>query len=287
VDELVEKKSGLKDTSTKRNSISNGTHHCYLCRHWQVNYYDQFFINMDDNMTHLYTRKNLMAMAFIAAGMATSGAALAKQPNLTFVEIGYGQTDIDSALDDDFKGLTSASSIEFGDNWYMPVSYFFQSAEQSEPFGFDDGTFSAVGESELELDISELKIGIGYKFPMASNSLITVDVNYFRLEAKAKVRESIRQFENGELVFSDSFTTSNSEKDDGASVRALYRNLVNDSFQFNLGLEYSVARINGENLNDTAFIAEGLYHFNENYSIKLGVTSGDDTSYGLSGRYSF
>jgi hypothetical protein len=238
-------------------------------------------------MKPTYNRKNLIALAFVTAGIATSGAAFAEQPNLTFVEAGYGQTDIDGALDDDFKGLTFASSIEFGDNWYMPISYFSQSADQSEPFAFLEGNFRAEGQSEIDLDISEVKIGVGYKFPMSSNSLITVDVNYFRIEAKAKISESIREFQNDELVFSDSFSTSNSEKDDGASVRALYRNLLNESFQFNLGLEYSVARIDGDNVNDTAFIAEGLYHFNENYSIKLGVKSGDDTSYGLSGRYSF
>ena len=98
---------------------------------------------------------------------------------------------------------------------------------------------------------------------------------------------SVRIFQDGELAFADDFSESDSETEDGFSARVIYRNLLTESFQFNLGIQHSVIRIDSETTSDTAGIIEGLYHFNEELSVKLSGTIGEDQLLVASVRYSF
>lgn len=235
-------------------------------------------------MKNLKYSKTLISVALFCA----SSIAAANQPNLSYVELGYGQTKVDDFLDDDsFSGFNVGASFEVNENWYVPVSYYLHTADDTESLFFEDTSFRQEGEVKTTVDFSQLSIGLGYQLPVTDNAVVTFDVNYLQLKAKVKGSGSVRIFQDGELAFADDFSESDSETEDGFSARVIYRNLLTESFQFNLGIQHSVIRIDSETTSDTAGIIEGLYHFNEELSVKLSGTIGEDQLLVASVRYSF
>ncbi len=235
-------------------------------------------------MKNLKHTKTLISLALLCA----SGIAAANQPNLSFVELGYGQTKVDDFFDDEsFSGFNLGASFELNESWYVPVSYYLHTGENTEDISFEDTGFRQEGNIKTSLDFSQLSIGLGYQFSVADNAIMTVDVNYLQLKAKVKGSVNVQGFQDGELVFAEDFSESDSETEDGFSARAIYRNSFTDNVQFNLGIQHSVIRIDSETTSDTAGIIEGLYHFNEQLSIKLSGTIGEDQLLVASARYSF
>lgn len=235
-------------------------------------------------MKNLKYSKTLISLALLCA----SGIAAANQPNLSFVELGYGQTKVDDFIEDDsFSGFNLGASFELNESWYVPVSYYLHTAEDTENLFFEDTSFRQEGNIKTSVDFSQFSIGLGYQFSVADNAILTVDVNYLQLKAKVKGSVNVQGFQDGELVFAEDYSESNSETENGFSARAIYRNSLTENFQFNLGIQHSVIRIDSETISDTAGIIEGLYHFNEELSVKLSGTIGEDQLLVASVRYSF
>jgi hypothetical protein len=235
-------------------------------------------------LKNLKHAKTLIAAALLCA----SGIAAANQPNLSFVELGYGQTKVDDFFEDDsFSGFNFGASFELNESWYVPISYYSHTADDTENLFFEGDGFRQEGRIKTSVDFSQLSIGLGYQFSVTDNAIVTVDVNYLQLKAKVKGSGNIRFFQDNELVAADDFSESDSETEDGFSARVIYRNLLTESFQFNLGIQQSVIRIDSETTSDTAGIIEGLYHFNDALSLKLSATIGEDQLLVASARYSF
>jgi len=228
--------------------------------------------------------KTLISLALLCA----SGAAAANQPNLSFVELGYGQTKVDDLFEDDsLSGFNIGASFELNESWYVPVSYYTHTVDNTEDISFEDTGFRQDGTIKTTLDFSQFSIGLGYQFLLTDNAIMTVDVNYLQLKAKVKGSVNVQGFQDGELVFAENYSESDSETENGFSARAIYRNSLTDNIQFNLGIQHSVIRIDSETTSDTAVIIEGLYHFNDAFSLKLSGTIGEDQLLVASARYSF
>lgn len=221
-----------------------------------------------------------------------SQPAFAAKPNLSFAELGYGQTKIEGVLSDDsFSGLNFAVSFELNEDWYMPINYFKHSADDTATFSqsYTDGVnvFQEDFNELFEVDYSEFSIGLGYIFSLDDSSMITADISYLKIKADVATTVNIRTTSPTmpEMLFTDRFSAS--ESDNGVSSRVMYRNMVNDAFQFNAGLQVKVARINSETESNSSAIAEGIYHINENLGLKLSASLGDDDAIVGSVRYSF
>jgi|GEM_PF-2982844 len=243
-----------------------------------------FNINQDGTLKNLKHTKTLISLALLCA----SGIATANQPNLSFVELGYGQTKVDDFFEDDsFSGFNLGASFELNEDWYVPVSYYLHTGENTENVFLEDTGFRQEINMKTSVDFSLLSIGLGHQFSVADNAILTVDVNYLQVKAKVKGSGNVIFSQDGELVFGEDFSTSASETEDGLSARAIYRNSFTDNVQFNLGIQHSVIRIDSETTSDTAGIIEGLYHFNDAFSLKLSATIGEDQLLVASARYSF
>lgn len=233
----------------------------------------------------------LYAAALLSLGVV-SQAAFAQQPTLSFVELGYGQTKIEDVFSEDrFSGLNLSASFELTEDWYLPINYFKHSADDTATFSqsYTDGVnvFQEDFDEKFEVDYSEFSIGLGYLFRLGDSSMFTADISYLKVEAEVATTVNIRTTSPTvpETLFTDRFSAS--ESDDGLSSRLMYRKRVNDAFQFNAGLHLKVARINSETESNSSVIAEGLYHINENFALKLAASLGDDDAMIGSVRYSF
>jgi hypothetical protein len=117
--------------------------------------------------------------------------------------------------------------------------------------------------------------------------MFTADISYLKIKAEIETTVNISTTSPTapDTFFTDRFSAS--ESDDGLSSRVMYRKRVNDAFQFNAGLHLKVARINSETESNSSVVAEGLYHINENFALKLAASLGDDDAIVGSVRYSF
>jgi hypothetical protein len=223
---------------------------------------------------------------------AVSQPAFSQLPNLSFVEVGYGQTKVEDVFSEDrFSGLNLAASFELTEEWYLPITYFKHGADDTDTFSqsYTDGVnvFQENFDEKFEVDYSEFSIGIGYIFRLDDSSMFTADISYLKIKAEIETTVDITTTSPTapDTFFTDRFSAS--ESDDGLSSRVMYRKRVNDAFQFNAGLHLKVARINSETESNSSVVAEGLYHINENFGLKLSASLGDDDAIVGSVRYSF
>jgi hypothetical protein len=235
----------------------------------------------------------LYVAALLSLGVV-SQAAFAQQPTLSFVELGYGQTKIEDVFSKDrFSGLNLSASFELTEDWYLPINYFKHSADDTTTFSqsYLDGIGNVIQEEfneKFEVDYSEVSIGVGYMFKLDDSSMVTADISYLKFEVEIENTINVLRTSSSsepDATFTDRFSAS--ESDDGLSSRLMYRKRVNDAFQFNAGLHLKVARINSETESNSSVIAEGLYHINENFALKLAASLGDDDAMIGSVRYSF
>lgn len=220
----------------------------------------------------------------------TCANSYAAQPNLNFVEVGYGQTKVEDLIEDDsFKGFNLAASFEVSDSWYVPMSYYKHSGSSTERFSneFNSGSIVEMFDSKTNIDFSELTVGLGYQFSLGDTSIVSVDVSYLKIKAEVNAKFNYIVLENGVPIDGATGDEDFSESDNGVLTRVMYRNLINDNLQLNLGLRHKAARINSETTTETSGIIEGIYHIDERFSIKLAGIVADEQSIVASARYSF
>ena len=197
-------------------------------------------------------------MMMCALLLVSTHAAKAKQPNLSFVEIGYKQVDspeIDFGPGE-FSGFNLAASFEIGKGFYIPLHYF------------------SVSNSVDSIDatLSEVSIGIGYKLGVSSSSAITIDSSMLEAEVDLELNSS----------------RNLSAKTDGVLTRLMYRHLTQSGIQFNIGLQHIESDINEDDLDGLRGRLGLLFHFKKDFAIKVEVITGfDETQTGLFARYSF
>lgn len=230
--------------------------------------------------------------------LSASALAHADQPSLSFVELGYGQTNIDGSIFavDSFKGFNIAASYEFTDTIYVPVSYYRHSGDSSDVFenSFNTGdgsgniiTINQLSVSDNSIDLSEFSIGLGYKLELSDSSFLATDLSVLQVKVSVSFDSSFTTTENGVVTFSDVFSDSESSTENGFLLRSVYQKLLDNGFQFNVGLQYKLVRAEGENIDDTAVLLDGLYHFTDNLSAKLGASISGDKQLSATLRYSF
>lgn len=232
-------------------------------------------------------KKSLLASSLLAL----STFSQAQQPSMNFAEIGFGQTKVDEEfLDtDSFKGINIAASFEFSDTIYMPITYYKHSDDNNESFINNFGGVTENFSAKNKIDISELSIGLGYKYFLSDSSLIATDISYLNLKFNITSKGSVVIVDSDgfTILVDDQFNNSNSLSADGFALRSVYQNLFDNNIQLNLGLQYKMVREDGENLDDTALILEGVYHITEQWGAKAALLAGEDTQLSLSARYYF
>ncbi|MCO7224668.1 hypothetical protein [Pleionea sp. CnH1-48] len=97
--------------------------------------------------------KKLFALSAIA--LLSTGAALAEQPSYDFVEFGYAELD-------EADGFVLRGNAEINDHFYFNGGYQILSQDSN--------------------DLDEVKIGIGFKMPVTSNTSFFAHVDYLDWE---------------------------------------------------------------------------------------------------------
>jgi len=228
---------------------------------------------------------------FLVSLASLSIHAQAQQPSLSFVEVGYGQTDVeDLGIDDDsYTGFNVAASFEFFDNFYLPITYYSHSADGTSN---EENSFNQITQilaSSQEIALSELTIGIGYKYDISDRSILATDLSYVEVDVDVDSTFSFQEIDNqtGEVLFQDSGTSSGGAGDNGLALRSTLQTLFDSGIQVNLGLQHKVIKVESETLDDTVGIVELLYFVGDQYGVKFGAYIGDENQFTVSARYAF
>jgi hypothetical protein len=236
--------------------------------------------------------KSLVASALVASTLiASTQHVQAQQPSLSFVEIGYGQTELEGILSDDetFTGFNVAASYEVSNNLYFPISYYRYSADESDR---EVQTFGDIRETfgfETEVALSELTIGIGYKFDISDSSILATDFSYLDLTVDIDASSTFlaEDTDTGQVLNRFSDSSSGDIGENGFALRSTFQTLFDNGVQLNVGLQHKVIRIDGESLDDTLAVGELMYFVNDQFAVKVGAYAGDDTQFAITGRYVF
>ena len=196
-------------------------------------------------------KREIVLGSIAALGFATTALA-AETLSYTYVELGYIDTEIDD-LGVSGDGLGIRGSYRLANGIHVFASYA--------DLGYDGN-----------VDVSELRLGGGYAWPMSPKLDLVGKLAYVSVD----VGSSITVAGLGRVGFSAEET--------GYSLRAMLRGKLNDQFEVSGGLDH----VDVGNDNDTAFEVGGRYLLTPAFNVGLDLRFSDDgTSYMVGGRYQF
>ena len=110
-------------------------------------------------------KKQLVLALALAALPLTAFAA---EPGYTYLEAGYARLniDVDDVGDADFDGFQVRGSVEAGKDFHFFGSY-------------GSATNDDAG---IDLDFSELQLGVGYHYPLSDSTDVLAEIGYLRQE---------------------------------------------------------------------------------------------------------
>ncbi len=197
--------------------------------------------------------------ASLVALIAVSSPALAddhtaKGPKWDLAELGYVQTEID---DDDFSpsGFNASFSKTLGEGFYLTGRYRDVS-EDVNVFGLD-----------VEVELSQLSLGGGYRFNVTESTDVFAQVTYENLEVGASAQGN-----------------SESEDDNGFGATIGVRAMVTNALE--LGAHIGYLDIAEES--ETALGVSAYYYFTDNIAVGATYEAWDGVDFiGLNARYAF
>jgi hypothetical protein len=196
-------------------------------------------------------KREIVLGSIAALGLATTAMA-AENLSYTYVELGYIDTEIDDL------GIS-------GDGWGIRGSYRVANAIHL------FGSYADLGY-DGNVDVSELRLGGGYAWPMSPKLDLVGSLAYVRMEASSSV------------TVPGLGRVSVSVDESGYSLGAMLRSRLTDQFEVNGGLDH----VDVGSDNDTALEVGGRYFLTPAFNVGLDLRFNDDgTSYMIGGRYHF
>jgi len=176
-------------------------------------------------------------------------------PTWDFIELGYIQANVD---DTDFKptGFTTIASALVSENIYVTASYYSIS-DSATVFG-----------TQVETDIKESTIGLGYQFGISDMTDFSIGIKYL----------------NGEVCANSQGFGSNCLDDNGFGLNVGFRTMISDKVEASIAANY----VDISDDSDTSLDFGIAYIFSQDFSAKFSFTTSDDVNtIGLGVRFEF
>lgn len=234
-------------------------------------------------------KKSVLLTSLFLSSQFLSNQAFAEQPSFNYGGISYTQFSEDADEEDvDGDGYEIDFSIEINKNWHA-IASFKNSALDDESFEdlFEDDDFRFSFSTSEKTDISELSIGIGYRFDVSDNSLIAFDLSYYQIKVDVSVNGEFNVVDNGELIDSGSFSESEDESFNGFQSKVFYNHQFTESFRGAVGFKYTNIEIEDQSADESNVFVDLDYRIYNNLSASIGVEVGDRDVYSLGVRYFF
>jgi len=192
------------------------------------------------------TTRMLLAGALLLPGLSQAGNL-----GYSYLEAGYGETDLDD-VDADGDGYRIAGSLAIGPAYHIIAEYTTANLDI-------DGT-------NIDADVDTISVGFGYNFPISPKADVIGRILYVDSEVKI-----------------DSPLISGEGDDSGIGLQARLRGELIERLEVEGGIDY-VEVFNDE----TSFVLEGRYFLTDMLALGAGLEIGDDsTTYGVTLRFNF
>jgi len=190
-------------------------------------------------------KKLLLASTLLALSSASFAETAAEaSPNWKFVEASYVSSTFDDDEDDiDASGYALKSSTTLGDNFLVTASYNTVSDEMN-MYGYD-----------VEITLSQLSVGLGYKYNISQATDIYGIVSY---------RGYVAEVEAG--------GAKEDADESGYGIELGAKTMLTPNLEVGGGLDYT--SVDGET--DTGLVGTINYAFTTSFSIGAGVTTSSD-----------
>lgn len=189
----------------------------------------------------------------LAAALAMPGVTRAAGMSYSYVEAGYGETEIEAdSVDMDGDGYRVSGSLAIAPTYHVVVEYSTADLE--------------VENFNIDVDVDTISIGFGYNRPISPRADIIGRILYVDSDVQ---------------VDSPFFAVSGD--DSGLGMQFHLRGQVMERVEVEGGIDYVDV---GDD--DTTLLIEGRYFLTDALALGAGLRFGDDTtSYGVSLRFNF
>ncbi|WP_046005141.1 outer membrane beta-barrel protein [Pseudoalteromonas rubra] len=228
--------------------------------------------------------KQLSWVAGLAAVLA-GAPAMAHSINFDKVEVGYKRFKVSEDMDlepfnmDTLTGVNLSLSKRF-DNYYVEGNYYNVDDEQTSSKRLSDVADISVN---LELEIVQFTVGMGYIWELDDTALFDVSLHAGRVELKGSGDYAITQL--GEIRHSEQ--GSDSDDDNIYRLRGQYQTRVMNDIELRAGLGFEKSSGEDSDSNPLFFVGAG-YHFNAMFSVNTEYRHVDDyKTLDVNFRYSF
>ena len=182
-------------------------------------------------------KKLLVASALL---LAMGSAQAADKVRWDSVSGSYESLDLDGSK---FTGFGVSGTKLLNENVFITGSYSSLS-DDMKVFG-----------STIDLEVSTLSVGAGYRYALSSNTDFFGVVSYVDLTADVS-----------------GFGASSDASENGFGLEGGVRSLLNEQFELMGSISYTDIGDDSE----VGFGVKGIYHFDDKFSASLGYLSGDD-----------
>ncbi|MBM7070743.1 hypothetical protein JQC92_01630 [Shewanella sp. 202IG2-18] len=219
-------------------------------------------------------KKRILALSVLAS--ITSFVSQAQDSSSAFsydtVSLGYKTLKIDD-MDGNFKGLSLKASKSFGGSGVFALGEYF-TVEHSDSVTLDDG------KVELESDVKQYELGLGYKYSMTDKSDLFVELAFGNSEIKGEERFT------DNLDHNFNFVSELKADDDFYRLGVGGRSQIYD--QFEVFAKVDAIKYSDGNSTEIGWTVGGRYNITKQFDAEVSVFNYEDlTSWFVAGVYRF
>ncbi|HSD74404.1 MAG TPA: outer membrane beta-barrel protein [Steroidobacteraceae bacterium] len=191
-------------------------------------------------------------LTILAVGLALPGLSQAAGLSYSYVEGGYGETEIDNDVSADGDGYRVAASLAIGPTYHVVAEYSTADLE--------------VDNFNIDASVDTISVGFGYNYPINPHADVIGRVLYVQSDFEV-----------------DSPFFDVDSDDSGIGFQMRLRGEVMERAEIEGGIDYVDV---GDA--DTTLVLEGRYFLTQALALGAGIEIGDDTtSYGVTLRFNF
>jgi hypothetical protein len=191
-------------------------------------------------------------LTILGVGLVLPGLSQAAGLSYSYIEGGYGETEIDGDVSADGEGYRVSGSIAIGPAYHIVAEYSSADLE--------------VDNFNIDASIDTISVGFGYNYPVNPRADVIGRILYVQSD-----------FEVDSPLF-------NVDADDsGIGFQMRLRGAVAERVEIEGGIDY--VDVGDE---ETSLVVEGRYFLTDALALGAGFELGDDTTaYGISLRFNF
>lgn len=191
-------------------------------------------------------------LTILGVGLVLPGLSQAAGLSYSYIEGGYGETEIDSDVSADGDGYRVSGSIAVGPAYHIVAEYSTADLE--------------VDNFNIDASIDTISVGFGYNYPINPRADVIGRILYVQSDFEV-----------------DSPLFNVNADDSGIGFQMRLRGAVAERVEIEGGIDY----VDAGN-EETSLVVEGRYFLTQALALGAGIEIGDDTtSYGVTLRFNF